>query len=106
MVALTLVSNRGVERLTGAVRDVDTVGRLGGDEFAVVLPSAGSEPAALDAPPRQREVVQVPVHHRANTPAGERVDLYRSPFGAVETQGKPRPRNLRLSRPAGPERQA
>ncbi|WP_143466935.1 putative bifunctional diguanylate cyclase/phosphodiesterase [Lentzea kentuckyensis] len=34
-------------RLTGAVRDVDTVARLGGDEFAVLLPSVNTAANAL-----------------------------------------------------------
>ncbi|MFS8099732.1 bifunctional diguanylate cyclase/phosphodiesterase [Lentzea alba] len=34
-------------RLTGAVRDLDTVARLGGDEFAVLLPSVGTAVNAL-----------------------------------------------------------
>ncbi len=34
-------------RLTGAVRDLDTVARLGGDEFAVLLPSVGTAANAL-----------------------------------------------------------
>ncbi|WP_330274517.1 EAL domain-containing protein [Lentzea sp. NBC_00516] len=40
---LQLVANR----LTGAVRDVDTVARLGGDEFAVLLPSVSTSENAL-----------------------------------------------------------
>ncbi len=34
-------------RLTGAVRELDTVARLGGDEFAVLLPSVGTAANAM-----------------------------------------------------------
>ncbi|USX53026.1 bifunctional diguanylate cyclase/phosphodiesterase [Lentzea sp. HUAS12] len=40
---LQLVANR----LTGAVREIDTVARLGGDEFAVLLPSVSTSANAL-----------------------------------------------------------
>jgi diguanylate cyclase (GGDEF)-like protein len=47
-------------RLSGAVRDCDTVSRLGGDEFAVLLPNVGSTEDCLNLARRILDAVQGP----------------------------------------------
>jgi diguanylate cyclase (GGDEF)-like protein/PAS domain S-box-containing protein len=52
---------RGVaERLTGTIREADTVGRLGGDEFVVLLEGADSDDGPELASERIREVLAQP----------------------------------------------
>jgi diguanylate cyclase (GGDEF)-like protein/PAS domain S-box-containing protein len=49
------------ERLSGALREVDTVARLGGDEFVVLCPEAGTAADAEHLALRVQEVLQRPV---------------------------------------------
>jgi diguanylate cyclase (GGDEF)-like protein/PAS domain S-box-containing protein len=57
-------------RLAASVRKSDTVVRLGGDEFAIVLPYAGSKPAASKLALKILSAVQQPlvIQRRAVTP--------------------------------------
>jgi diguanylate cyclase (GGDEF)-like protein len=48
------------QRLTGCMRESDTVGRLGGDEFAILLPSVALPEDALAAAEKLRRTLQRP----------------------------------------------
>ena len=49
-------------RLSGVLREVDTVGRLGGDEFAVLLPAVGTEADACRVAGQLRAALEPSFH--------------------------------------------
>ena len=83
------------QRLTGGVRDADTVGRIGGDEFLVILPDVGTRAAAEQV----RDKLQAQLRHPIYLPVPKTVVQVTAAMGIAlyPSMGKDAATLLRLA---------